>query len=139
MDKGTILTAKRLNADHTTAVASQMGPVVGHALYLQYMLNSASMFLLLRAHLLSEISYHVAKAAGWYAYIAGSTAFAMSGSLAHGVWETSVVRHLRQRLFDELAAFILGAGQTLIVVVFWPGWWLLAGSAWSIWFVWGGR
>lgn len=37
---------------------------------------------------------------------------------------------MRKKLFDEFAFFILGGGHRVILMLFWPGWWVLV-LAWA--------
>ncbi|KAM0326717.1 hypothetical protein ACHAQA_006590 [Verticillium albo-atrum] len=46
------------------------------------------------------------------------------------VWKTKRVRRMRKQMEYDFAMVILGPGvNTLIVMVFWPGWWVLGGAA----------
>lgn len=56
--------------------------------------------------------------------LANTAQLSQNATLA--VWESSQVRRLRKKLELEFFTFILGCGNVLCVMMFWPGWWLLA-------------
>jgi hypothetical protein len=47
-------------------------------------------------------------------------------------WKT--FEPLRQKLFFELMAFLLGSGNAVLLLVFWPGWLFIGGTACGVWF-----
>ena len=66
------------------------------------------------------------------ALLATKFSLIMSHRVAVGAWDAGSTRVLRKKLFYELAVFILGSGNGLILVLFWPGW-LLVGGALAVW------
>jgi len=38
-------------------------------------------------------------------------------------------------MFFEFAVFILGGGNQVILIVFWPGWIVVGGGVWGMWMV----
>ena len=47
-------------------------------------------------------------------------------------WNSKSVQKLRNKLWMEFAIWIMGSGNTVMLLIFWPGWWLLAGC-WTLW------
>ena len=48
-------------------------------------------------------------------------------------WNSKCFAKLRRKLWFELAIWIMGGGNAVIVLVFWPGWWILLGAYWALW------
>jgi hypothetical protein len=40
---------------------------------------------------------------------------------------------MRKKLFMEFMIFVLGGGNQLILVLFWPGWVIVGGGIWGVW------
>jgi len=149
MDRGTLLTASRvkphLYIPSPSELASQLGPTLGYVIHhLPSVLGAVSVFLYLQAYYLLATATllcagRILIGAGGYAHKNGSvTTFAatMSTQVVYGTWESPVVKGLRRRIFHEFAMFILGGGNALILMLFWPGWWVLAGTTCALWFLW---
>jgi hypothetical protein len=155
MDRGTLLTASRVKPQpyipSPTELASQLGPPLGYVIHhLPGVLGAVSVFLCLRAYYLlatatllcvcrillggggGGFSSHKKGTVATF----GAVAVAMSGQIMYGTWESPVVKGLRRRIFHEFAMFILGGGNALILMLFWPGWWVLAGTTCALWFLW---
>ncbi|KAF3024821.1 hypothetical protein E8E14_009935 [Neopestalotiopsis sp. 37M] len=56
--------------------------------------------------------------------LADTTRLSQNAALA--MWDSAQVRRLRKKLEMEFFTFILGCGNVLCVMMFWPGWWLMA-------------
>ncbi|KFH45166.1 hypothetical protein ACRE_040440 [Hapsidospora chrysogenum ATCC 11550] len=158
MDRGALLTASRAKPHpyipSPTELASQLGPTLGYVIHhhLPGVLGAVSVFLCLRAYYLlatatllcagrillggsgggGGISSHKNGAVTTL----GAVSVAMSGQIMYGTWESPVVKGLRRRFFHEFATFILGGGNALILMLFWPGWLVLAGTSCALWFLW---
>ncbi|KAJ6443242.1 mediator complex, subunit Med1 [Purpureocillium lavendulum] len=61
----------------------------------------------------------------------------MSGKAVADAWDSQPVRSVRQKFFYEFAVFILGGGNAIILLLFWPGWLILAGAIWTLYRLWG--
>ncbi|PFH55620.1 hypothetical protein XA68_17944 [Ophiocordyceps unilateralis] len=48
------------------------------------------------------------------------------------VWQSRAVELVRARLFYEFALFILGGGNALFLLLFWPGWVLVGFVLWAL-------
>ncbi|KAI1653506.1 hypothetical protein F4813DRAFT_250607 [Daldinia decipiens] len=65
--------------------------------------------------------YSVLKLSRYHAAILGRT-----------IWKTKSIQHLRKKIVFELFTLMLGScGNSLCLVLFWPGWWFL-GITWLI-------
>ncbi|KAI8956546.1 hypothetical protein F5Y11DRAFT_361634 [Daldinia sp. FL1419] len=52
--------------------------------------------------------------------------------LGRATWETKPIQRLRKKIMFEFFALLLGScGNSLCLLLFWPGWWLLG----LIWFI----
>jgi len=48
-------------------------------------------------------------------------------------WKAS--EKLRNKLFFELVVFVLGGGNGMILLVFWPGWIVIGGGVLGVWMI----
>ncbi|KAL2158867.1 hypothetical protein VTH06DRAFT_4059 [Thermothelomyces fergusii] len=54
--------------------------------------------------------------------------------LSWNAWDSKPSRRLRRRLELELFSWLLGpGGNTLLLMLFWPGWLMLAALFWGLW------
>lgn len=148
MDRGTLLTASRAKPHpyipSPTELASQIRPTLGYVIHhLPRVLGAVSVFLCLRAYYLLAAATLLCAGGGFFSShengavaTLGAVSVAMSGQIMNGTWESPVVKRLRRRFFHEFATFILGGGNALILMLFWPGWWVLAGTTCALWFLW---
>lgn len=63
--------------------------------------------------------------------------FNMSTQAVASAWNSKNVQRLRKKLWYEFAVFILGSGNMVFLMLFWPGWWVLAGACWAGWMLFG--
>lgn len=123
-------------------VISTLYPVVNGALQLQQLVGSAAFHLLVRtcfaASLVATASLWASKSIAWRALAAARALTAASLGLARrlvwAAWDSRRSRRLRKRLEFELFALLLGpSGNTLFLMLFWPGWPMLALLVWVFW------
>lgn len=149
MDKATLLTASKVelsvSAHPRSDVIRLLGPALEIALQFQSLVSSVSVFLCLRAWLLTSITFAgalyasrivVLKACAAIKYSAPRV-FNMSNKAVVGVWNSRSVQRLRKKLWYEFTVFVLGSGNMVFLMLFWPGWWLLAGVYWAVWMLFG--
>ncbi|KAH6610111.1 hypothetical protein Trco_000131 [Trichoderma cornu-damae] len=145
MDKVALLTASRLEPiaairPQSTVIAG-LGRAFALPLQLHHRFRRASLSICLQSYFIS------------YALIAGASSacrlllfralvasafllrhvFAVSCKATLDVWDSRGVRRVRARLFDEFALFILGYGNAMFLVLFWPGWLILGGACVALW------
>ncbi|KAM5354262.1 hypothetical protein ACJ41O_000912 [Fusarium nematophilum] len=149
MDKATLLTASKVelgvSVNPRSDIIRLLGPALEIALRFQSLISSVSIFLCLRAWFLTGIAFagviYASKIVALKAYVATKFSafhgFRMSGRAAVGVWNSKSVQRLRRKLWYEFALFVLGSGNTVFLMLFWPGWWLLAGVCWAGWMLFG--
>lgn len=126
--------------DAAAAIASRLGPTFAAALHLQSIISSLSVFLCWRAYVFAAFSLatllDAAKVISFYAYVrvkfGAFHGWIMSTRAVAGVWDSKPVQMIRQKLFYEFALFILGMGNPLILLLFWPGWIVVCGT-WAVW------
>lgn len=57
------------------------------------------------------------------------------GKMAWSAWDSKQGRRLRKKLEFEFFVLILGCGNSLCLVIFWPGW-ILVGLAYLAYLIW---
>ncbi|KAG6157756.1 hypothetical protein E4U50_008427 [Claviceps purpurea] len=62
-----------------------------------------------------------------------SNGLSMSAQATAGRWEGRSTQALRKKLFYEIAVFVLGCGNPVIVLLLWPGWLIVGGLAFVLW------
>lgn len=138
MDRVGLLTTSAVDrplfpADPTTAILSHITPALTQLFRVQQLLRQITIFLSLRAYIVASTTLHISKILAVNGYSATKFSAVMSASLAVGTWESKTVRMMRKKMFHELATFILGCGNPVFCLVFWPGWWVLGGTSFAIW------
>lgn len=142
MDKVDILTASRVeplsqHQHHHATIISRLGPTLAYAVHVQNIIGSLSFFLCWRAYLLASVAlartYYATRLLAFYALVATKLGALHGAAASAAVWEMKTTRMLRDKLFYELALFILGAGNGLFLVVLWPGWIVIGGTSFVLW------
>lgn len=138
MDSIALLTASTADrplfpGDPATAILSHITPAFTQLFRVQQLLRQMTIFMSLHAYVLASTTLHISKLVAINGYSATKFSAAISASLAVGTWESKAVRLMRKRMFHELATFILGCGNPIFCMVFWPGWWLVGGTTYAIW------
>jgi len=138
MDKVTLLTASSVDRplfvnDPTNAILSHITPALTQLFHVQQLLRKITVCLSLRAYYLATATLHVSQMLGKTGYGATKLGAATSASLLIGTWESKAVQSMRKRMFHELATFVLGCGNPVFCLVFWPGWWVLGGTTYVVW------
>ncbi|KAJ4318848.1 hypothetical protein N0V84_006662 [Fusarium piperis] len=149
MDKATLLTASKVelsvSAHPGSDIISLLGPALEIALRFQSLISSLSIFLCLRTWLLTSTTLtgvvYASRIVALKACIAtkssASHGFNMSSKAVVSVWNSKSVQRLRKKLWYEFAVFVLGSGNMVFLMLFWPGWWLLACVCWAAWVLFG--
>lgn len=147
MDKVDILTASRvepsvpLSQHHHATIISRLGPTLAYAVHFQNIVGNLSVFLCWRAYLLASFSLARAFAAtrffAFYALVATKLG-AFHGASASiravaALWNMKTTRTIRDKLFYEFALFILGAGNSVFLLLLWPGWIVLGPTSFVLW------
>jgi len=55
-----------------------------------------------------------------------------AGYLTWSAWDSKPVRRLRKKVEFEFFVLLLGCGNTLFLMVFWPGWIPLGCLGWAV-------
>ncbi|KAH6683568.1 hypothetical protein F5X68DRAFT_233624 [Plectosphaerella plurivora] len=121
-----------LRPAHLEAV-SLLRPTLDYALNFQRLLSAVTLFVVLRTYFVAAF------AASWTAFVSKTVAIftfntlratiLWTGWAIATVYKTKTVRRMRKRLEFEMGMLILGPGMnTIIVMVFWPGWWFIGGA-----------
>ncbi|CAM1510815.1 Fc.00g083280.m01.CDS01 [Cosmosporella sp. VM-42] len=149
MEKVALLTASKVEPGASISPRSDiirlLGPTLKIALRFQSLIGSVSIFLCLRTYFLASVAFagvlYASKIVALQAFVATKTGafhgLTMSGKAIIGAWNSKRVQALRQKLWYEFAIWVLGSGNTFILMVFWPGWWVLAGAVWALWLLFG--
>lgn len=144
MDKASLLTA-RMELGVSGKPHSDLVRLLGPVLEIVLRFQSLTLFLSLRAYFVASVAcisiIHATNVLAWNAlYVAKLGAFhgaTLSRKATLGIWRSRNVQALRKKLFYEFAVFILGGGNLLFILIFWPGWWLVAGASWGLWWFFG--
>ncbi|KAI5457052.1 hypothetical protein BGZ63DRAFT_428482 [Mariannaea sp. PMI_226] len=145
MDKVSLLTASTvelgISGNPRSDIIRLLGPAVEAVLHFQSILSSVSLFVCLRVWFVASIAcaniLYASKIMALNALVAtkfgafhGAT---ITSKAVAGVWNSRRIQALRKKLFYEFAVFILGGGNILFIILFWPGWWVLGGGIWGFW------
>lgn len=145
MDKVTLLTASRLEPTvalrpHSTLIVG-LGKAFALSLQLHHRFLNISLFICLQSYFISHAllagTSYACKRLLFYAFIASvfilKHGFAMSTKAISDIWDSRSVQKVRARIFYEFAVFILGCGNAMFLLIFWPGWLLLGGACFAAW------
>lgn len=141
MEKATILTASRVEPNvlpySSEVLITSLSPILESALQIQRLLSAASLQLVIQAYIAVRITLTVT---AWASRVFAVQAFVVlkggawaSKKVAWWTWTSRGVVAMRNQAFRNFATWVLGSGNGLILVFFWPGWWLLAGGSCAIW------
>lgn len=126
----------------STNILNILSPALTHSLYLatifQRLLSTTVLFVLFRGYHLSIIllrqSFYAAELLILQSYYAlallSKQLFSTTKQAAKASWRAA--KPLREKLFFEFMVFVLGGGNGLFLVVFWPGWIVVGCVAWGI-------
>lgn len=129
MDKGTILTQSRVDPDiPLTLVQSLLVPTFANAIYIHRILSSISHSLLLHAYFAASISLWASGFCAFHAWSATWLSVSFSGKMVAVAWDCQTMRAWKKETFEGFAKWILGPGNPIIAMIFWPGWWFLGGA-----------
>ncbi|CAL3971468.1 unnamed protein product [Diplocarpon coronariae] len=120
----------------TTAIAfSLLSPALAHSLTLfsvcHRLLSTTTLFLFLRTYMLSLLLLRNSLYASQFLalQLARNSLAAVRAACRMG-WKAT--ENLRKKLFFEFMVFVLGGGNALMLVLFWPGW-IVLGGALGLW------
>lgn len=144
-----VLTASRhprtilITTQNTKPILDLLSPAFSNSLYLatilQQLLSTTTLFLFFRTYSLSlfllQQSYHGSQTLLIRSLYASSilckNAYWASKQGMKLFWRST--EGIRKKLFMEFMIFVLGGGNQLILVVFWPGWIVVGGGIWGLW------
>jgi hypothetical protein len=143
--KAAILAAPTLQSGSPTRSKPEaitlLGPALNRALQAQRLLGSISLFVCLRAYFLASIAaaaiLFASRVLALNTFRVSAATIYICGSILCHVWQSKSAAKIRKKLEFELMVFILGPGHSVILVLFWPGWWALAGLVWMAWSLFG--
>jgi hypothetical protein len=114
---------------NSNAVTS-LGPTLDFALQCQQTLSKMSFSLLLRSWLVAAHLFILSKP---IAARSATAAAEWSVKASWSAWNSQPVRRIRKKFEFEFFTFVLGCGNSLCLLMFWPGWWVLAFFTLAIW------
>lgn len=142
----TLLAAPRtgpgVSLSRQTDVISTLSPIVQSALQFQQLIGSAAFHLFVRTYfaatLVATTSLWATKGIVWRTIFAtrllAARTLDVTRRLVWALWDSRRGRRLRKRIEFELFVLILGpGGNALFLMLFWPGWLMLAFLAWGLW------
>ncbi|KAK7957846.1 hypothetical protein PG988_012694 [Apiospora saccharicola] len=118
-------------------VITHLGSAVQVALHFQRILSVVSLSVLVRTYFLASHILLLSKFVGWQAlavsrFVLFKTAVA-SHIASRAAYNCKSVRRLRKKLEYEFFTFVLGCGNMMFCMMFWPGWWLMGFITLAIW------
>ena len=135
-------TAPSVSLSQRSEVISTVYPLVNSAVQFQHLLGSAVFHLFVRTYFAATIvatsSLWASKSIAWRTFLASrivvARALPLASTLVWTAWDCKRSRRFRKRLEFELFILLLGpGGNSLLLMLFWPGWLMLAVMGWGIW------
>ena len=134
MEHISILSASRLDWGIRLPPAySHIAPHLARALQAQRVLSAICFQFYTFAFRSFIQTLYVSQIAASRAYFAACFSAGTFTEAVWAAWNTQYVEKMRKRIFEEMAVFILGIGNPLFCIIFWPGWWVLAAASLAIW------
>lgn len=129
--------ALRQSAD----VISSFGPLLQLAVSFQQILSTATILLSIRAYVAFRVICTALLIAGriaafnalFLSKMLATQVIAMTTQASVALWDAPSSRRLRKKLEREFFILFLGPGNLLCLMLFWPGWILLAAMGWALW------
>lgn len=140
MEKVALLTASRVEPNVSIHprpnINRLLSPTLRIALQFQRLLSTITVFVYLWALLLAKAAYisvvFAGKLLAAYAFVAAKTGVIRGSSISSEAiakgWNSKRVDRLREKLWYEFAIFMLGGGYFVMMILLWPGWWLVGGA-----------
>jgi hypothetical protein len=137
-------TSPSVSLSQRSDVISTLYPHVNSAVQFQQLIGSAAFHLLVRTYfaatIVATVSLWASKSIAWRVLIASRILVArtllLTKHLAWTAWNSKQSRRFRKRLEFELFILLLGpGGNTLFLMLFWPGWLMLAFLGWGLWYL----
>lgn len=135
-------TTSSISLHQRSDVISTLHPLISSAVQFQQLLSTAAFHLFIRTYFAASIvattSLWASKNIAWRALIASriiiARALFLTKHLVWTAWDCKRARRFRKRLEFELFVLILGpGGNALLLMLFWPGWLMLALLGLGIW------
>lgn len=145
MDKVSLLTASRVepavSLSPHSALISRLAPAITFAARFHYLLSWLSSFLYIQTYFITRLAavnaFYASRFLLVQAFIATKfgawVSLNMSAKAIADVWEARSTQMLRRKFFYEFAVFVLGSGNAMILLLFWPGWIVVGGAGVALW------
>ena len=132
-----------LSSTSSTNVINLVSPALTHSLYFaavfQRLLSTTTLFIFLRAYVSSLFILRQTFYASQLLLIQSYYASALLARQTYPVLKQGMRRgwkateKLRKKLFFEFMVFVLGEGNGVLLVLFWPGWIVIGSGVMGIW------
>ncbi|KAK3688626.1 hypothetical protein B0T22DRAFT_159987 [Podospora appendiculata] len=122
-------------------VYSTLSPLIAHALQVQQILRLATLLVIVRTYFVARVlataflfasrvvafrTYHASK------FLMIRTALAARQAL-WALWDSKKFRRIRKKIEFEFFVLLLGpGGNSVLLLLFWPGWIVLIAAAWGL-------
>ena len=128
-------------SNYPSNILGTLGPTLEFAAQCQNIIGSISVFLSWQAYWIASLAlanaFYASRILALQAYIAtrygAFYSLLFSGKALFLAWNCKSVQWLRKAMFMNFAFFILGSGQTFMLVLFWPGWLIVGGATLVLW------
>lgn len=108
---------------------SALGPLVKYTIRCEQLLSSLSLFIALRSYFIASHFLSLIKFIAAQAVIASKPLLFSTANLVRtaiwAAWDSPRIKHLRKKVEMEFFTFILGGGNSIFLMMFWPGWWIM--------------
>lgn len=140
MEKVALLTASKVEPSVSIhprpKINRLLSPTLRIAFQFQRLLSAITIFVYLWILLLVRAAYisvvFVGKLLAAYAFLTAKSGVVRGSSVSSEAivrgWNSKRVERLREKLWYEFAIFMLGGGYFVMMIVLWPGWWLVGGA-----------
>lgn len=121
----------------SNVVATILNPVIVAALECQRLVGAAALFLCIRGRWLALHMLCTSQIVASQAYVSSRFVWQHLRLIQRVIWEARAVRRLRKKIAFEFITLMLGSGgNSLCLVIFWPGWWVLGLIVWGVqWYI----
>lgn len=141
MDKVAILTAPTtepaVSIQPRSKLLNLLRPTLKTTLRCHQLVSSAILFCFLRTYFAASLAatsgIAITRFIAVFTIATSRVALVQSGKTSYVAWNSKTMKKLRKKINYEVQNLVLGPGQALFVVIFWPGWWLLGGVCCAVW------
>lgn len=119
------------------SVVAQLSPAIKAAVLLRNHLSTITIFLFLRSYLLANLAFSISQTIALYVFLVtrsgASRSWSLSAKAISELRRSRVIRRVYRSMEREFRSILLGHGYSIIMLMFWPGWWVVGGISLTVW------